>query len=481
MKEPKTILRASLSRRQVLKTMSIGAAGLALAACTPVAPAGQAGAPAKETIVIHIDHRDYAKGASGEVLKVLIAQWESSHTGFKIENTPVDYQGMDSQQWTERRLVAKDGPDLLFGNWTYLIEKWMKAGLVNFYDDFLDVPNPYVQGNKAWRDQFIMPSERQSNGRTAWLGLDNTTLWFFYNKDIFTQQGVKPPTRWPEMLELFAKLKDAGTIPLADYHSLAYAVWTFDPAANQIMYDLFKQMADGVESNPLPKQVAQFVKDGKYAITSPEYQDSLRIATELWKYAPEGAFSGGEDQGYQLFLSGKAATRFTGCWENANLLKDMATAQNKFEWGSFPIPVIPKTMSQTATEKSTQAVFIAGYLLFQIPAYNSGEKLAKTIDWLMFLSKPENLSKLMNENGSLVPNIKEVALPKGMEEFAVLPNSTFWYVNSWGNTHINLQVRDAFVRNWQSVLLGQMTTDDYNSTMQPLLEAAAKQELATTS
>ena len=478
MNAQQTILKASLSRRQMLKTMGISAAGLALAACVAPAPAGEAGIPAQETVVISIDHRSYAEGTAGEVLKSLIAEWESGQTGFKIENTAVDYQGIDSQQWTERRLVAKDGPDLLFGNWTYLIEKWMEADLVNFYDDFLDMPNPYVPGNNAWREQFVMPSERQSNGKTAWLGLDNTTLWFFYNKAIFAEQGLQPPTTWPEMIETFTKLKDAGIIPLADYHSLAYAIWTFDPAANQILYDLFAEMADGVEMNPLPKQVAQFVKDGRYAITSPEYQDSFRIATELWQFAPEGAFSGGDDQGYQLFLSGQAATRFTGCWENASLLADMATAETQFEWGSFPIPVIPKSMSSYATEKPTQAVFIAGYLLFQIPAYNSGDKLAATIDWLMFLSKPENLGKLMNEDRSLVPNIKDVPLPKGMEEFAVLPGSTFWYINSWGNTHINLQARDAFVRNWQNVLLGEMTMDEYNNTMQPMLEQAAEQELA---
>ena len=84
----------------------------------------------------------------------------------------------------------------------------------------------------------------------------------------------------------------------------------------------------------------------------------------------------------------------------------------------------------------------------------------------------------MNEDRSLVPNIKDVPLPKGMEEFAVLPGSTFWYINSWGNTHINLQARDAFVRNWQNVLLGEMTMDEYNNTMQPMLEQAAEQELA---
>jgi ABC-type glycerol-3-phosphate transport system substrate-binding protein len=123
-------------------------------------------------------------------------------------------------------------------------------------------------------------------------------------------------------------------------------------------------------------------------------------------------------------------------------------------------------------------VFIAGYLLFQIPAYNSGKKLDATADLLMFLSVPENLGSLLAEHQGLVPNIKGVSLPAGLAGFAVAEDATYWYINSWGATHINIQVRDAWVRNWQLVLLKKMTIDEYNKTMQPLLMDAAKAELA---
>jgi ABC-type glycerol-3-phosphate transport system substrate-binding protein len=498
MEEKRNPTGVLVTRRQMLRMLGMGAAGAVLAACAqptpaPTVPPAEAAEqpaeatkvpePAPEQITLRIDHRGYgfnpATGEGGVALAKLIAEYQELHPNVKIENTPVDHQGLDSQIWTERRLVARDGPDLLFGNWTYLIEKWMEADLVHFWDDYLDMPNPYVPGNSQWRDQFIMPSERQSNGKIAWLGLDNTTLWFFYNKDLFKQVGVQVPKMWPDLIDAFKTLKDNGIIPCGIYHNLAYAVWTFDPVANQILHDLFGEMAGGVEMNPLPVEVARFVKDGKYAITSPQYQDSFKIATDWWaNYTPEGAFSGGDDQGYQFFLAGKAATRFTGCWENASLLKDMPTAAEPFEWGAFAVPIIPKSMSQYATEKPTKAVFIAGYLLFMIPAYNEGAKLDATADWLMFLSKPENLGKLLDETRNLVPNIKDVPLPKGLEDFAVPEDATFWYVNSWGSTHINLEVRDAWVRNWQNVLLGQMTIDQYNDTMQPLLEKAAAHELA---
>lgn len=449
------------------------------------APKPTAKPPEAEQIVINIDFRGYGpdktgKNANqGKALAALLAKYKELHPNITINHTPVDYQGMDSQQWTERRIIAKDGPDLLFGNWTYLYEKWMKAGLINFWDDYLAKPNPYVPGNKKWEDQFIMPSERQSNGKRAWLGLDNTTLWSFYNKDVFKKVGVQPPKTWPEQEQVYKKLKDAGYIACADYHSLAYAVWTFDPVANQLMYEMFKGIAKGERQEPLPRWVAQAVVDGKYAITSPEYQDSFKIATDWWQnWMPEGAYSGGEDQGYQLFLSQKAATRFGGVWENANLLRDMPSAKEKFEWGAYPIPIIPKSMSKFATEKQTAAVFIAGYLLFQIPAYNSGKKLDATADLLMFLSVPGNLGSLLAEHQGLVPNIKGVSLPAGLASFAVAEDATYWYINSWGATHINIQVRDAWVRNWQLVLLKKMTLDEYNKTMQPLLMDAAKAELA---
>lgn len=471
-----------ISRREMLKMIGVGAAGAVLApSFAPVAraiPRLQA-----EEIVLNIDFRGYgpdptgANPEQGKALAALLAQYKELFPNVTVNHTPVDYQGMDSQQWTERRLVAKDGPDLLFGNWTYLIEKWMEAGLVGFWDPYLEMPNPYVEGVEHWRDQFIMPSAKQSNGMTAWLGLDNTTLWSFYNKTMFEEMGLTPPTTWPEQIALYEAIKANGVIPFADYHSLAYAVWTFDPVANQIMFDLFEEIAEGQEAEPIAIQVARAVVDGRYNVDSPEYQDSFRIASDWWKYAPEGAFSGGDDQGYQLFLSGKAATRFGGVWENASLHKDMPTAENPFEWSAFPIPIIPKDMSQFATEKQTAAVFIAGFLLFTVPAYNSGAKLDQTADLLMFLSVPENLGSLLNEYKGLVPNIKNVPLPASLEGFRVAEDATFWYVNSWGATHVNVEVRDAWVRNWQLVLLGQMTIEDYTATMKPLMEKAAQEEI----
>jgi len=481
----------------MLKLMGVGVAGAILAACgpkaTPTPPPEATKAPTakpveptakpvtKEVVTIRIPFRDYgpnAEGKGGEALPGVIKEWEQSHSGFHIENYIMDYGGLPEQQWTERRLVAADGPDLMWGDWIDLIEKWMQAGLVQFYDDYFVLPNPYVPGNKAWIDQIIIKPMKQSNGKTAYLGLDSTTLWFFTNKKIYAQYKLEKPKMWPDMIEQFKALKKDNIIACAMYHNLAMAAFTSYAVANQILYEVFKEMTGGVEQQPIPKQVAKAVKEGKYSITMPQYQDWLRIASEWWEYAPEGAFSGSEDQGYQIFLSGKAATRYTGCWENVNLSKDMPGAAAPFEYGSFPIPIIPKSMSQFATEKQARLVFPAGYLVYLIPAYNKGDKLEATMDFLRFICKPSNLEKLMNQTQNLVPNVQDAKV-KGMEEFTMDPDALFCYFNGWGNAHINVQARDAFVRNWQRLLLKEITQKEYTDTMQPLLEQAAEQELAS--
>ncbi|HEX8373595.1 MAG TPA: ABC transporter substrate-binding protein, partial [Geminicoccaceae bacterium] len=39
--------------------------------------------------------------------------------------------------------------------------------------------------------------------------------WLFYNMKVFADAGVEPPKTWPELLEVGAKLKAKGVIPLA--------------------------------------------------------------------------------------------------------------------------------------------------------------------------------------------------------------------------------------------------------------------------
>ena len=135
--------------------------------------------------------------------------------------------GDGHQQWAARRLQAQDGPDLLFGNWTYLIEDWMTADLVGWWDPLSRVaPTPMWKAICSGPTSSSSPASVSPNGQTAWLGLDNTTLWSYYNKDLFAANGWEAPDTWADQIALFQNIREAGLIPTSDYFGLAYAVWT---------------------------------------------------------------------------------------------------------------------------------------------------------------------------------------------------------------------------------------------------------------
>ena len=476
-----------ISRRNMLKMSAAGAAG----AAATVLPAGMvsAGAPSQDEIVLNIDFRQYGVDVTGEypeqgeALDAFLDSYKMMHPNVTVNHAPIDPGAWgDIQQWVARRLVAEDGPDLLFGNWTYLIEDWMKGDLVGWWDPYLESPNPYLEGNEQWADQFIKPGERQSNGMSAWLGLDNTTLWTWYNQDMFDANGWDVPTTWSEQIALYEQIAETDIIPLATHYNPIphYAVWSFDMVGNQVLHTVFEDLAGGSESEPLPAQVAAGVLDGRYGIDQAPYQDTIKITSEWWQYAGAGAHGGGDANiPYGQFLSGQAATRYTGIWENRNLDLDMPGTENPFAWSAFPIPVVDASLSEHATGHATAAVFVAGATLFTLPAYNSGARRDATADLLKYMSVPENLAPFIAEFKGFVPNIKNTPLPSTLAGFAVPDDATYWYVNSWGGTHITQEARDAWARNWQLVLLDAMSWEEFTEIMQAELVKAAEDTLGT--
>ena len=52
-------------------------------------------------------------------------------------------------------------------------------------------------------------------GKTLMYSAGSTVIGAIYNKRAFARAGVKPPKTWPALLDVCAKLKKAGTIPIA--------------------------------------------------------------------------------------------------------------------------------------------------------------------------------------------------------------------------------------------------------------------------
>jgi hypothetical protein len=143
----------------------------------------------------------------------------------------------------------------------------------------------------------------------------------------------------------------------------------------------------------------------------------------------------------------------------------------------WPLPAILEDTSEFSIGVSPIAAFPEGYLHYIVPAYTAGQKLDQAADFLMFLSAPENLGALLEERKGLVPNIRGTPMPTGLEALSFEEDAPFRHVNSLRSTHVSTELRGAWVQNWQLVLLGEMSVDEYTATMQLLLEEAAQAEL----
>jgi raffinose/stachyose/melibiose transport system substrate-binding protein len=152
---------------------------------------------------------------------------------------------------------------------------------------------------------------------------------FFYNKKMFEAAGVTPPSTFDEFMNVCAKLKQKGYIPLAVSGIAYWHILRF------IAFVPFR-----LEGN-------QYVKDlavGKRVMTG----DPVGIKTAQWVYdlGKNGYFPADfanldYNQTLQLFTGGKAAIYYMGTWEIASLLDDKLPDDMKGNIDFFPIPMLP--------------------------------------------------------------------------------------------------------------------------------------------
>src|SRR5204863_9502332 len=60
-----------------------------------------------------------------------------------------------------------------------------------------------------------LKSAFQLQGKTLIYSAGSSVIGAIYNKKVFDEVGVQPPATWSELLDVCAKIKSAGKIPIA--------------------------------------------------------------------------------------------------------------------------------------------------------------------------------------------------------------------------------------------------------------------------
>lgn len=407
------------------------------------------------------------------VLDDLNKEYEKLHPNVKIElvNVPAT---QDRNAWLQARMMAKDAPDVFWTNfettWTNYQKGWFLP-----VDQWLEKPNPY-NGGKIWKDTFIpgiLDSVRAPDGKLYDIPADGVGVAIFYNKNIFKTLNLQVPKTWKEFMDIQDKILASGTTPFAFNivsGDCCDAPWTDTLLHNQFLIGNIDKLDEDKNNRIDPIEIAHATQKGLMPETDILKQE-FTLYKEWSKYWPKG-FAGKYDKN-EMFSSGKVAMMFGGSWT----ISQLKAMKLPFEWGSFNFPTVTKQSAPLSVEKGAKIYGPWGPGQWILPGYlqkDDPDKIPVIMDYLMFLSKPDNIALLDKETES-EPNIIGAKAPEGHEVFQEnLPIIVIQHYNAY----LGKSFADKFERALTLYLTGSLDLDGLMTQVKQFYTQGAEETIA---
>lgn len=352
----------------------------------------------------------------GPAWEDLVARFEEEEPGINVETNvlPADFGDTLSTQ-----LAAGTAPELIFRSVSHTADQ------VVALDDYLQQPNPYVEGNERWIDLFNQDyfgpdavSARNAAGNYEFIPFNLVILGLFYNADALADAGLDgPPETFGELISACGDLRDAGYDPFAITSGFLNQGWTVQNISSMLMAryadDWNKYGPDnepGTSATVSIKSMARAILTGELDPTTiPEVGETLRLtkefydecATENWS----GITTGG---GFEDLLSGKAAMAYASNFY-APLLDDV-----DFEWGAMPFPDLTEQDSPLSTGEPARHGANTEGTSYMIPSTTTGEELEAAVKFLQFITSPEGGQPWLDGSGG-IPSLEGATPAPGLE------------------------------------------------------------------
>lgn len=420
---------------------------LSLAACgTPAAPsdsgaqASGAPAPAGEKKVVTFFHR-WPNEPKNAVFEAYVAEFEAQNPDIDIQ---MDCVLNDSYKEKIRVLISGESVPDVFSSWSgSFAENLVTSGNVKCLDEMM-AADTALAGS-------IVPSQLDPftfDGKLYGLPFSMDGKAFFYNKDIFTKEGIEVPATLDELYAAMDKLKAAGyETPLIE--GLADA-WTVSHYEGTIIQRLLDPAVMAKDTN---KSTGEF--------TDPAYIEALGIFKKLASYMGEAAPAMDHETARNLFIAGEIPLFYAQLAEIRIISGTTAAAGSgaQFEYGFFNFPSVtggkgdqtgltgaPEGfMLSTKAKHPAEAEKFFKFLLSK----ESGEKMTKEAGEISCIIGA------VNENSSTPQQIAAVDM------ILAATSSVPWYDNA-----VEASIGDAFMRGGQSLVIGDMTAEEVMKNVQ---------------
>lgn len=245
----------------------------------------------EEEIVLDFPSWQVNEPGNGDVLRAIVDEFESRHDNVTVNLYYVSND--DFQNTLVTRLASGNPPDVIAsGNHFYafaatgqlesLTSRLEESGLMDTWQQSLLDGTTY-------------------DGEILSLPLHAHSRMMYYNTDYFAQAGIDAPPTTPEELE-------ADVEALAALGLEGVSPWGATTTSHSNLFGESNAFVLGMGGG--------WIKDGEWAVTSPETVAALELYRTLTKQAPPGN-DGGKYR--QLFADGRIAAIHDGNWVQAFL------------------------------------------------------------------------------------------------------------------------------------------------------------------
>ncbi len=312
-------LEDAMNRRQFLKVAGGSTLGLAalLAGCgtsTSSSPTSSNG-----SVTIHFLSVQAAGTGWPLVLSTITDQYAKTKPGSTFK---VDFQDQASLNQKIQLLAGQGALPVLYNTPPAdLLAQLAKNGEV------LDLESTFHQLG-VYNE--LVPSavtllKKVYNGKLSALPFELNIEGFWYNKQIFAQNGLQPPQTWDELVQIAASLQQKGIQPFAASGKQGW------PLTRLVGNYIFRSLGP---------DALQSVQSGQAKLTDTAYVAAAQAVANLGKqgYFGKGVATLDYMPAVDLFLQGTAAMLYMGSWELRDFNSPTVNKIGASNIGFFPFP-----------------------------------------------------------------------------------------------------------------------------------------------
>jgi raffinose/stachyose/melibiose transport system substrate-binding protein len=312
-------------------------------------------------------------------LEKYIQKFETENPGYKV--TP-EYLDQDSLRNKTKIEMAGGNPPDIFYTWGLAYsEPYANSGMM------LDLTEE-LNKDPQWKNDFINVAldVYEYNGKVMGASLGGFVEGIFYNKELFTKLGLKPPATWGDIIKAVYVAKENNIVPISiggkENFTSDWAFGTF-----------FYRMGGQALFNDMMK--------GNGSFSNPDWIKAVEFIQDLNKLGafPQGALGMANVQARSLFTSEKALMRFTGSWEMPVYYAKDLTENWGDKVGFLDIPALPDGKGD---QKKMRGAYSPG---IAINGKLTGDKKAGAIKLFKTITSKEALTGYVEAAGVL-PAVK---------------------------------------------------------------------------